>query len=120
MNVKSYIVITVRDEVAKVMYLHVCVCPQGGGDVPGPGRVYSGGGAWCRGSASGGVPGPGGGWIGIPACTEADPLPRERRLLLPTAHILLDCILVTKSVPSVAELQENVPFTHIAPLPIRH
>ena len=48
MNVKSYIVITVRDEVAEVMFLHVCVCPQGGCLVQGGGLLL-------------GVPGPGGG-----------------------------------------------------------
>ena len=58
-------IITVRNEVAKFMFLQVCVCPQG-------------------------VPGPGG---GIPACTEADPSP-ERRLLLRAVRILLECILV--------------------------
>ena len=40
-----------------------------------------------------GVPGSRGGGVGIPACTEADP-PRERRLLLRTVRILLECILV--------------------------
>ena len=68
-------IITVRNEVGKVMFLQVSVCPQWGG-------------AWSRGSLvgggswSGGVPGPRGvpglgvawfGEVGIPACTEADP-----------------------------------------------
>ena len=60
------------------------------------------GGAWSWGVCSGGMPGPGGcllpvgAWsrgVGIPACTEADP-PWERRLLLRTVRILLECILV--------------------------
>ena len=66
-------IITVRNEVAKVMFLQVCVCPQGG---------LLQGGAWSWGvSALGGGLLPGGAWswgdvcsrgIGIPACTEAD------------------------------------------------
>ena len=45
---------------------------------------------------------PGGAWsrgVGTPACTEADPPPfppPERRLLLRTVHILLECILVER------------------------
>ena len=65
--------VTVRNEVAKVMFLQVCVCPRGGGlllGVPCP-----------RGSApGGGVPGSGGCLVlggGIPACTEADPSRRD-------------------------------------------
>ena len=33
--------------------------------------------------------------VGIPACTDTDPF-RERRLLLRTVHILLECILVIR------------------------
>ena len=72
-------IITVRNEVAKVMFLQVSVCPRGGVSAPG--------GAWSRGVYL--VPG----GAGIPACTEADP-PRERWLLLRTVRILLECILI--------------------------
>ena len=59
---KYYYYITVHNEVVKVMFLQVCVCPQGG-LLPG-GSVCSGG---CL--VQGGLlPG-----VGIPACTEADP-----------------------------------------------
>ena len=51
-----YRIFTVRNEVAKVMFLQVSVCPQRGG-------------AWSRGGSA-----PGWG-VGIPACTEADPPP---------------------------------------------
>ena len=51
-----YRIFTVRNEVAKAMFLQVSVCP---------------------------------------ACTEADPPPRERRLLLRMVRILLECILIT-------------------------
>ena len=54
----------VRNEVAKVMFLQVSVSPWGG--MPGPGGLL-------RGVCSRGVLGPGGGGVGIPACTEADP-----------------------------------------------
>ena len=57
--------------------------------VPGPGGSAPRG---CL--VSGGMPGPGGGWVGIPACTEADPLPREKQPLMRTIRILLECILV--------------------------
>ena len=58
-------IVTVRNEVAKVMFLQACVCPRGG--------VWSGLGGVCTcGSALGGAWSPGG--VGIPACTEADPL----------------------------------------------
>ena len=73
-----FVIITVRNEVAKVMSLQVCVCPQGGCLVRGV-------------SGPGGMPDPEG--VGIPACIEADP-PWERRLLLRTVRILLECILV--------------------------
>ena len=65
-------VITVRNEVAKVMFLQASVCPRGGGVpgrvgvlVPGVGGAWSGGCLLPRGLLPGGV-------VGIPACTEAD------------------------------------------------
>ena len=74
--------VTVRNEVAKVMFSQACVCPQWGGvSVPrgvcfrGEGGVCSRG-VWSGGVWSRGVSGPGGClvWgVGIPACTEADP-----------------------------------------------
>ena len=103
--------ITVRNEVAKVIFLQVCVCPRGG-----EGGAWSSGGAWSRGAWSGGVSAPGGclvlgglgpggtrsgGGVGIPVCTEADP--RERRLLLRTVRILQECILVSKDSPPLKE-----------------
>ena len=101
-------------------YVFTRVCLSTGGDVPGPGKVCSGGGVpGAGGLLLGRCLVPGGGLVSQHALRQA-PLPQERRLLLPTVHILLDCILVTKSVPSVAELQENVPFTHIALLPTGH
>ena len=88
----------------KVMFLHVSVILSTGG-VPGPGGSAPGG-CWSRGSAARGCLVRGGLVIGgclvqggvcsgggIPACTEADP-PLERRLLLRTVSILLECILV--------------------------
>ena len=57
-------IITVRNEVAKVMFLQACVCPQGG-------CLLLGGV-----SAPRGVSAPGGG-VGIPACTEAEPPGRD-------------------------------------------
>ena len=79
---------------------------SGPGCVPGPGGVPGLAGAWSWGVWSRGVSGPRGclvlggsalgvcsGGVGIPACTEADS-PRERRLLLRTLRILLECILV--------------------------
>ena len=113
------VIITVRNEVAKVMFLHVSVIlSTGGGGAWSPGGAGSQGrgvpglgGVCSQGvSALGGVPG----WVGvlrggawsegvsaprgcIPACTEADP-PGERRLLLRTVRILLECILVNRVV----------------------
>ena len=79
--------ITVCNEVAKVMFLQVSVCPQG---VCSRGVSAPGTGTWSRGAWSG-VPGLGGAWSwgvsapwggcgcsragGIPACTEAEPPP---------------------------------------------
>ena len=72
------------------MFLQVCVCPQGG--VPGSGGcAWSWGGAWSQG---GSVPGGClvlGGWY--PSMHWGRP-PWERRLLLRTVRILLECILV--------------------------
>ena len=83
-----WVIITVRKEVAKVRFSQACVCPQGG--------------AWSR-----GVPGPRGslvpGGAGSGGCLLPGRLvsqhalkqtPPERRLLLRTVHILLECILV--------------------------
>ena len=78
------------------MFPQVSVCPQGEVSAPGGGGCLVCGGV-CMvpgGVCSRGVPGPRGCLVlgGIPACTEADP--RERRLLLRTVRILLECILV--------------------------
>ena len=62
---RGRVFITVRNEVAKVMFLQVSVCPQGGG-------AWSWRGEGCM--VPGGVHGRG---VGIPAFTEADPPPRE-------------------------------------------
>ena len=51
------------------------------GGIPACLATGLGGGAWSGGA-------------GIPACTEADSLPRERRLLLRTVRIPLECIIV--------------------------
>ena len=111
-------IITVPNEVAKVMFLQVCVCPWGGGGYPGmPCRWYPsmpcsrsrGGGipaclaggipACLAAGLQGGVPALGGGFLlpgGGGACSwgcGGDPL-ASRRLLLRTVRILLECILV--------------------------
>ena len=100
---KLFYIITVRNEVAKVMFLQACVCPRGGWGVGGawsqggclvPGRSALGGCLVSGGTWFQGVPGPGGllqggvcfrgvggAWsqgvssqgVCIPACTEADP-----------------------------------------------
>ena len=92
---KKY-VITVRNEVAKVMFSQACVCPQGGSDlVPGRGGgfLFQGGVCSAGGVCSGGVCSAGGVCSGgCLLCTEA--APRQRRLLLRTIRILLECILV--------------------------
>ena len=70
-------------------------CPQGG-SAPGGGfcsyeGLVLGRGVCCQGGlVPGGVSGPGGSAPG--GCTEADP--PERRLLLRTVRILLECILL--------------------------
>ena len=73
-------IITVRNEVAKLMFLHVSVILSTWGvGVPGPGGVCSQGVPGLGGACSGGVAwsgGDGGAWsrgAGIPACTEVDP-----------------------------------------------
>ena len=90
------IFITVRNEVAKLMFLHVSVIQftGGPGGMPGSGRdawfqggAWSWGGTWSRGGLL-----PGGG-VWYPTCTEPDS-PRDRWLLLRTGCILLECILV--------------------------
>ena len=88
-------IFTVRNEVGKVMFLQVCVCPQGG--VLSQHALQLGvcsqrGGAWW-GVPGLGVPGPGSAWSGE-CLVWADP-PWERRLLLRTVRILLECILVS-------------------------
>ena len=73
------LVVTVRNEVSKVMFLQVSVCPQGGAwsrGVPAPRGVPARGGCLLQGKGDGG-----------------GPLP-SRRLLLRTVRILLECILV--------------------------
>ena len=84
-------IFTLRNEVAKVMFLQVCVCPQGGGGVGGIPACLAGGIPAClaaglqegclllAGACSGGCGG--------------DP-PASRRLLMRTVRILLECILV--------------------------
>ena len=73
-------VITGCNEVAKVMFLQVSVCPQGGSGpggvwsqegVSGPRGVWSWGGVCSRDSLSTGE------GVGIPAYTEATPPPRD-------------------------------------------
>ena len=87
------------------MYLHVSVCPPGGGWSPDPHpgerlRGLAWGGpqahAWggYPGPHPGGYPGPGLGGGCIPACTEVDTTPPSRQLLLRVVRILLECILV--------------------------
>ena len=87
-------IVSVRNEVAKVMFSQACVCPQGGvpgprgvgllpGGVPGPGGVCLVPGGVCL---VWGVPGPGG--------AQSRP-PREGRLLLRTVRILLESIIVS-------------------------
>ena len=117
-------IFTVRNEVAKVMFLQVCVCPQGRGYPRMPCRWYPSmpcsrspggaisaciaggipaclatglqGAAWSRGvSAPGGLPGPRG---LLPGGVYQHALrqtpPRQRRLLLWMVSIPLECILV--------------------------
>ena len=68
----SVSVATVRNEVAKVMFLHLCVCPQGGGGLPQCMLGYH-----------------------PPAGTHQEQAPLlSRRLLLRTIRMLLECILV--------------------------
>ena len=107
-------VITVRNEVAKVMFLHLSVILFMGGGVLSQHvlQVVSqhalqqvSGGGWSGGGAcswGGGVPGPGGGllWGGVcsrgePALGGSPPPPSESRwILLRTVRFLLVCILV--------------------------
>ena len=72
---------TVHNEVGKVMFLQVCVCPQGGGGIPGlPCSMSPGGGGVCL---LQGVPGPGVGWRvpgpgGVPGQGGGDPSPHQQ------------------------------------------
>ena len=66
-----------------------CLSVHKRGGVHVPWGAWSWGGAWSGGRGTWSL-----GGIGIPACTEADPFPGERRLLLCTVGILLECILV--------------------------
>ena len=95
-------IITIRNEVAKVMFLQVCVCPRGRGGravlsqhalqvvsqhalqqgVSAPGAVPGLGSAWSEGCLVRVMPGLG-------------RSPRERWLLLQTVRIPLECILVS-------------------------
>ena len=95
-----WILFTVRNEVAKVMFLQARVCPRGGGLLPGgvcsrgmsaPGCVCSEGGVCSRGVSA---PGRSALLQGGLLC----PPPRERQLLLRTVRILLECILVVNVV----------------------
>ena len=74
-SVLQVLIITVRNEVAKVMFSQACVCRRGGGGVSGPGGcvvpgrsapggVCSKGGAWSQGG-----PGPGPRGVCIPSFT---------------------------------------------------
>ena len=72
------------------MFLQVCVCPQGGGGVPGSGG-YLVQGRVCSRGVGGSALGRGG-WY--PSMHWGRP-PWERRLLLRTVRILLESILVT-------------------------
>ena len=91
------ILITVRNKVVKVMFLHVSVCPQGGvpGQVPPWDQVHPlGPGTPCRYQVHPPL-GP-----GTPPGTRYIPpgpgTPPRRRLLLRTVRILLECIIVVK------------------------
>ena len=99
-------IFTVRNEVAKVMFLHVCVCPQGGeylGRYP-PGTRYTPPGTRYTPRGTRYTP-----WDQVHPPTRYTPLvhslgpgsppratvtPSPRRLLLRTVRILLECILV--------------------------
>ena len=76
----SSLIFTVRNEVAKVMFLHMCVCPQG-----------------ASASVHAGIPPPGARphWEQAPlgADTPGSRHPPSRRLLLRTVRILLECTL---------------------------
>ena len=107
MERNGFIFFTVRNEVAKVMFLHVSVILSTGegaipaciadgipaclatGEVPGPGGPYSRGGAWSREGLLQGVPGPGG---GVPG--PGGSAPKSRWLLLQMVCILLECSLL--------------------------
>ena len=84
-------IITISNEVTKVMFLRMSVILSIGGAIPAciaggiPACLAAGGSAPGGGVCSRGVPAPGGGCV--------DP-PESRRLLLRTVRILLECILV--------------------------
>ena len=113
--------ITVRNEVAKVMFLQACVCPQGGcllrggaprgcllqGDVCSRGVSTLGGVRSRTVSAPGGCLLPGGCLPPLGVCSGGSApggvcsaFPRERRLLLLRVRILLECILVENIITS--------------------
>ena len=82
--------VTVRNEVAKVMFSGVCLSTGVAwfwGGVPGPGGVFAPRGL----PGPSGVPGPGE-LVSQHALRQTPP--PERRLLLRTVRILLECILV--------------------------
>ena len=85
-------VITVRNEVAKVKFLQVSVCPQGGG-IP---ACFAGGIPACLAAGLQGVPAPGEYllWGGCSRGGLVETPPASRWLLLRTVRILLECILV--------------------------
>ena len=109
--------ITVRNGVAKVMFLQACVCPRGGvpDQVHPPGTRFT---SWARYTPTPGVDtppdqvhpsGP-----GTPPRTRYTPLgpgtPPQIRLLLRTVRVLLECILVSSWNPSVFLTTSTIHF----------
>ena len=79
-------IFTDRNKVARVMFLHLCVCPQWGCLVWGGllrGDAWSRGVCAWGGFCSGGGSAPGG---CIPACTEADPPPQQTATVVDGTH----------------------------------
>ena len=127
-SVCTIIIFTVRNEVAKVMFLHVCVCPQRGSTwastprdqvhPPGPGTSHRTRyttyppGTRCTHPGTRYTPP----WPGTPRDQVHPPGPGtpppwtrytpRRRLLLRTVRILLECILVWKLTITLAESKD--------------